>query len=319
MPREVSLPPPFAWLAGQVHYVQQHSATEWSASCPECGGDVHPDGEWPDRLRIFVDEHPRVWCRHCSYMRWADQGGQPPDAATVERWRAEQIRREEERKRSAERALAHLRSGRIWEQYHDQLDAWARDHWRRRGLADCWQDYWQLGYSPEERFGYQGQTWTTPTVTIPLFGQDWEALNVKHRLLNVPPDGGKYRYALAGVGQPMFRCNPERALEGDVVAVEGEIKAAVVFATLDSAQANVVGLPGTSPGPDIITQLGQAERVTLVMDPGARAQAWRLAQKLGVKRTRVLICPCKPDDAIVSQRMSAAEVRSALRHALPAG
>jgi hypothetical protein len=135
----------------------------------------------------------------------------------------------------------------------------------------------------------------------------------------VPPDGGKYRYELAGQTQPMFRCNPERPLEGDVVAVEGEIKAAVVFATLDDYQAQVVGLPGTSPGADIITQLGQAERVTLVMDPGARQAAWRLAQKIGVKRTRVLICPSKVDDSIVSERMSAAEVRSAIRHALPAG
>jgi hypothetical protein len=59
--------------------------------------------------------------------------------------------------------------------------------------------------------------------------------------------------------------------------------------------------------------------VTLVMDPGARQAAWRLAQKLGVKRTRVLICPMKPDDAIVREHMSAAEVRSAIRHALPAG
>lgn len=54
--REAALPPQWACLTGKVLFVQQHSPTEWSSTCPECGGDVHPSGEWPDRCRLFVDE-----------------------------------------------------------------------------------------------------------------------------------------------------------------------------------------------------------------------------------------------------------------------
>ena len=75
MPREHPLPPHWAVLAGKVDYVQRVSNTEYSSSCPQCGGTPHPNGELPDRCRLFVDEHPTLFCRKCGLVAYPDQFG----------------------------------------------------------------------------------------------------------------------------------------------------------------------------------------------------------------------------------------------------
>ena len=117
MPREAPLPP--IWSHLRVNYVQRVSEKEYSASCPRCGGEVHQDGEWPDRLRIFVDDKPLIWCRRCSLLQFPDQTDSPPvNRAELDAWRQKQIEREESRKRSAERALQLLRDSERWRRYH---------------------------------------------------------------------------------------------------------------------------------------------------------------------------------------------------------
>lgn len=114
--RESPLPPQWACLTGKVHHVQQHSPTEYSASCPKCGGDVHHNGEWPDRCRLFADEHPRLWCRHCGLLAYPDQYGDnaytPPSAQELERFRMERIAAEQENLRSVDHAIALLKGQR---------------------------------------------------------------------------------------------------------------------------------------------------------------------------------------------------------------
>ncbi len=46
-----------------------------------------------------------------------------------------------------------------------------------------------------------------------------------------------------------------------MVAVEGEIKAAVTFARVDDPNVTMVGLPGITPPTGVLSQLSQAERV----------------------------------------------------------
>lgn len=306
MPHEVPAPEVFATL--KLRFVQQVSHTEYSAACPECGGDVHQGGELPDRFRIFLDGRPRAWCRRCSYFVWPDQanGGAKPDPAQIERWRHDQIAREEARKRSAEQALKLLRDGARWECYHQQLDVTAREWWQGRGIPRAWQDFWQLGWNPQSR-------WGTPTATIPLFGPDWQVENVKHRLIGNDAVGQKYRYELHGLPAPLFRTDPAVPLTGQVIVVEGEIKAAVVKVTLDD-NTTVVGLPGATPPQSAVSQLQEAD-VTLIMDPGAEHEAAELAKKL--PHCRVLIPAMKIDDGVLQCRMTAKELRSTLAQARP--
>lgn len=316
MAREASLPPAFARFSGQVHYVQRVSDTEYSSSCPACGGEQHPGGEWPDRCRWFDDSRPRGWCRRCGKIFWPDADTKP-DPVALERWRKEQIQREEARKRSAELALANLAEHRIWERYHEQLTEHSRLLWRRRGVCDSLQDYWQLGYDQAHPFWRDGHEFQAETLTIPIFGQNWSPLNIKHRLIDPPVDYSKYRYELSGVTDGLlWRADPDDDLSGHVIAIEGEIKAMVTAERGGTKDWEIVGLPGTNPAPAIVSQLRSADRVTIVMDPGAKAAGVRLANAIGIKRCWMLSLPHKIDDGIIAANMSQREIVTMLRGAV---
>lgn len=319
MQREATLPPDFAQYAGLVRYVQQVSDTEWSSSCPSCGGEVHQDRTWPDRCRWFLSGKHNGWCRRCGSLFWPDQapGYTPPSPEELERWRREREQAELDRKRSAERALEHLRQDRVWLRYHERLNDYGRKWWEGRGISPKLQDWWRLGWRPDWIIAVGGKDYLTDSATIPLFDKGWQALNVKHRLVAPPPSIGKYRYELAGQPQPAFIANPENDLTGDVIVVEGEIKAMVVWATLRDVDARVVGLPGTHPSGDVISRLSEAERVTLIMDPGAQRAAWAIVKQLGRKRCRVLIPPVKVDDGILAADLTREDVLAMLRSAVP--
>lgn len=322
MRQEVQLPPEWACLTGRVRYVQQHSPTEFSSSCPKCGGDVHPDGAWPDRCRLFADEHPTLFCRRCGLVGFPDQYGDnaytPPSAQELERFRLERIAVEEARKRSAERALAMLQDQRLWERYYSQAGETGRAYWRRRGIADCWQDVWMLGYIEQREFYVDSAPYYTSTATIPLFAQGGDVVNVKHRLIEPPHHGkDKYRYEIAGQPAPMFLCDPDATLTGHVIAIEGEIKAAVTFAVLDDSKVTMVGLPGVNPSPEIISQLSQAERVTFILDPGTDRQVISLAKQIGVKKCWRIPMQRKIDDSLIEIKATSYDVKRLLQTATP--
>jgi len=318
MPTEATLPPIWQALMSLVHYVQRVNDTEYCASCPNCGGAPHQDGEWPDRFRIFCDSHPTAWCRRCGHLLFPDKlDGDPPSAEDLERWRQEQEARELARKRSAELALANLRSERLWEQYHEQMDERARDYWLCRGVPRFYQDWWQLGWCASRRFYWNGEPFITSTATIPLADATSHIVSMKHRLQTFPDGAGKYRYDAAHLPHAPFLCNPDNALTGHVIAVEGEIKAMVTHITLDDGKACVLGMPGLTPGPTTIDALANADRITLIVDPGARMGAWKLTGQLGRERCRVLIPAQKIDDGILASKMDKHDLQYLIRNALP--
>lgn len=313
-----SLPPIWQHLQSKLQYIRRVSDTEWSAECLACGGSVHPNGEWPDRMRIFADDKPLCWCRRCGQIFWPDDNAKPANSQLLNKWRKEQEQRELARKRSAERALENLRSTKIWERYHDRLGEAGRTYWERRGISPSAQDFWQLGW--RERWVFiqpDGSLHQTPSATIPVFGIGWVARNVKHRLIHPPPNRGKYIYELYGQKHQLFLCQPDKPLNGRVIAVEGEIKGMVLQLHLGGHEL-VVGLPGTSPGKEALEQLSDCESIVLVMDPGSEKQAHQLAEKLGKKRCRTLITPVKIDDGILAANLSQCELRGLLRTAIPA-
>jgi len=297
--KSAPLPPEFAALQGQVHYVQQVSRTEFCSSCPHCGGELHPNSELPDRFRMFLTGKVRGWCRRCSFLWWPDMADnyEPPTPQELEAWRQKQEAAEEARLRSAQTALANLRDNRIWEQYHKMLDDRARQYWRGRGIPDAYQNYWALGWDHQR-----------DAATIPLFGPAWEPLNVKLRLMD--DSKGRYRYLLSGQPAPMFLADPDISLENHVIAIEGELKAATSYIVLDDPAACIVGLPGLSPSQSITDTLSKAERVTLVLDPGSDvrnengwSQAGKLIKAIGRDKCRLLIPNAKIDDALLAAKL----------------
>jgi hypothetical protein len=317
MTREAQLPAQWECLAGLVSYVQEPvEGREYSSSCPKCGGYPHPDGEWPDRCRLFVGDHPRLWCRACGLVAFPDQFGaqgyQRPDPAQLEQWRREQQAKEQDRKQSAERALAHLRDTKLWEKYADMCGDREQQHWIARGIPSGFQVLWTLG------FDHQRQS-----LTIPLFDASGNIANIKHRYLDPPPGRGRYFYELPGQPQPMFRCTPEEPLTGNVTVVEGEIKAMVLFVTLDDSKERIVGLPGLNPSAGIVKELEQADQITLILDPGADkrgpdgqpAPGAKVVMDLGRGRCRVLIPPAKIDDMLLAMAADRWDARRLLKQA----
>lgn len=316
MPRQAQLPRVFAEYAPIVHYVQRVSPREYSSTCPKCGGDLHQDHSWPDRCRWFVDDKPLGWCRVCGTVFWPDKAREKMSPEDFAAWRQEQIRQEEARKRSAERALAHLRSEQTWLRYHETMGEVGRTYWEGRGIPRGWQGFWQFGWCTDQHVTLpNGYGVITPSATIPLFNEAGELMNVKHRLVRVNDPGFKYRYELAGQGQPPFLCNLGEPIAGDVIAVEGEIKAAVTFATLDESGCIMVGLPGKSVGQAVVDTFTQAERVTIIMDPDAESDARQLAQRIGAGKCRILIPHAKIDDAILAGDIDRWGLRRWLRQA----
>ena len=301
--RYVDLPVGLDFFSGKVGQVRYVSGNEYSGACPDCGGD--------DRFRMFDDLlKPRGWCRKCDVKLYPNSfdGWKPPDAHEIAR-RAEAARRALERTiRDAQEILAELKRAEPWIKYHDELTDQARMIWEYRGLAEFWQDYWQLGYATDKPWGQ--------SLTIPVWQDEWDVANVKHRLL-IPDDRGKYRSHTAGLPALSFVAAPDVS-GGTILAVEGEVKAMVTYATLEDPDIQIVGLPGKSPSDTAIAVFDSYDQIILCMDPDVTGtEVKQLAERVGANRTRFMHLPStmKIDDLITDGALDKASLKRYLQGA----
>jgi hypothetical protein len=91
------------------------------------------------------------------------------------------------------------------------------------------------------------------------------------------------------------------------------------FARLDDPQCCMMGLPGINPAPEILATLRGAERVTLVVDPGAKRQGVNIAQAIGAHKTYLLETIVKIDDGILAEQPSKQDVARLLQSAMHVG
>lgn len=307
MSRESPLPAVFAGLTGQVHFVRQVARDEWSSSCPQCGDAGHKKGSLPDRFRMFTNARGKNkilgWCRRCSYV-WFPDTAAAPSREDMEHWRREQIQIEEERKRSAERAIALLQSEKIWIQYHARLNDWAKEVLRSWGIRDDWAKYWKLGLVEDYTvFSHTNGEYHTPAISIPVWQMGWRVSNVKLRTLNPKSQEDRYR-SLYKVGQAFpFVAFP--ALESDTcLVVEGE-KKAMVCAEWSDGKYQVVGIPSKTPNPEVLHVLDNFGKLIICLDPDAKkvesgiSALDRLTDIVGRERVAILDLPDKVDDMII--------------------
>ena len=310
--RESSLPPVFAQYQALVQYVQKVGHAKWTSNCPACLGSVHSDGELPNRCVWFFDDKPLGYCFQCGKTFWPDKtpDWEPPTAEELAGWQREREQEQEARLRSAQTALANLRSTELWVQYNSMMSERERQWWRSRGIPDSFQNVWGFGWCHDRN-----------AASIPLFGPDYNLLNIKYRLMD--ESKGKYRPHLAGLPAVMWLADPDVSMENHIVACEGEVKAAVSYVTLDDPKACIVGLPGLNPSQSIIDTLAQADRVTLILDPDSDTpgdNGWSAAGKLvkavGRDKTRLLVPPAKVDDGLLASRSDRWDMRRLLRQAV---
>ena len=268
----------------------------------------------------FVMEMER--CDFCQAITLLG-GGQPvsPERQVqIAREAAERTASElEEKIRQAQKALEDLRKAQTWERYHDEMDDMARQMWNARGITDGFIDLWQLGYSEDYTLWRKDGAawvdwWHSPTLTIPVWGNGWQVNNVKHRLVNAPPEGGKYHQEKRNVPAAPFVCNPDVS-KGPLFLAEGEIKSMVVYQTLDDPNIQVEGLPAARPDDSIWAQFDGYEPVYLCLDPDARVRPKQsngkvvlsavenAIHKLGRERVFALDLPGKVDDMIIENNL----------------
>ena len=70
--------------------------------------------------------------------------------------------------------------------------------WVGRGVAEDWQRFWYLGACDDKVIMSKGSEYHTPTLTIPIFDQSYQVLNIKHRLVSPPEKNDKYRPETSG-------------------------------------------------------------------------------------------------------------------------
>lgn len=205
----------------------------------------------------------------------------------------------------AQKAIEDLRRDRRWIQDHEKMSADAIKAWDARGIPREWQKYWWLGYRQNFTYMHDGALCKSPSLTIPIFecGAN-DPSDVKHRLLSPVDPADRYRHERKGLKAIPFL--GDRGLPLDVadrvIIVEGEIKAAVTFLTLDNALWQVIGIQGKEQNNntwgDIARQLDGRKDAVIMLDPDAKAEAVKMARSLG--GALVVDLPDKVDDMIIN-------------------
>lgn len=320
------LPPEFADLKGKVEFVRRRGRDEYSSSCPyKCGpdngGQVHEDGTFPDRFRMLTNargKNPVVgWCRNCNKM-WFPTGNNlsPGEYA---KWLAQREARELEELEVATKSLEFLRERQAWVEYHNNADEMVRELFYARNIDDEWIDYYELGYTPKLNVHLGNEKLTVGAVTIPLFApKSRELQNIKYRLVSQVPNLPKYRYGVRHLPAPLFYANLDKYPSGEVVLVEGEFKAIRTYTEIGEPDLDVVGMPGSSPDPDLLS-LPDCDRVVVIMDPdtydGKDPRINRVVEAVGKDRSFIVDLPGKVDDLLDEGSLDGRTLRKLIKEA----
>lgn len=307
--------------------VHLHRAgSEWRGACPIHGGSntnnfsIYRDGgklKWKcfsndcgqGDVVDFTQKYYRVE-RNRAVEMLSGINADPALILQAAAERSKQAERElEEKIQQAQAVLAEMRRANTWQRYNDALQEseYAKDLWRARGIPDEWQGIWRLGYCDSFPVRTPAGEWKTSTLTIPIWGPEWELENIRHRLNNPYSPTDKYRPERAGLPAIPYMGDPDLGWNADrVLVVEGEIKAMVVYLTLDTPGVQVIGIPGKLAFRNSIEKL-RGHDVVISLDPGAEAEAAELARLIN---GRTFYLPEKIDDAIQAGDLNKRSIRS---------
>lgn len=121
---------------------------------------------------------------------------------------------------------------------------WMRDEWRKAGIDDGLQDFWNLGGCEDFIYKYDDELHHTPSLTIPIFNVDGDLMTIQHRLLNPVNPKDKYRPEQAGLHSHPFLAFPALGYHGEITWVmEGSKKAMVTWSRSGDADWQCIGVP----------------------------------------------------------------------------
>jgi hypothetical protein len=323
--REASLPTDFVELSGKINYIQRKSPYEYSSSCPKCGGNIHQDGEFPDRFIMLTAEKSRIGkpfglCRICGYKWWQGQtDSKDIDPATIAILQQQAREGEERRNEERKSKLAQFSTAELWQELHDRMGDEQRDWWNKNGIPNNWQDYLRLGYTPDKTYNSRTGLEHTPAYTIPYFGYGFVFKTMQYRLCNPIESADRYRFE-AGLGTSYYMTTPNRNITDEVIVCEGAKKGIVVRIRAENSYSiTVLSVPSKvdwrSCG--ILEAVKDCGRVYIMFDPDCYEQPadsnanWmpqpvQFAKEIG-NNARIMECPVKIDDAFVHYGMEQSE------------
>lgn len=280
MIRSAALPPEFHELQGKVFHIQKVSNNEYSSSCPECGGVPHQNGDLPDRFRMLRKNrrgNPMGFCRKCNYTfiptddRYTSQSPahiRPEDRKPV-------LPTEEELS-----AVERFKKNNKALQYYQQMPIEGRMAWYERGVTDAIIDYYKLGWMDHYPITDKetGEKLVTDALTIPCYDEQWNITQIYYRLMKSDVKG-KYRQT-RGIIPSLFIADPDEPLTGNVILLEGQIKAIVTMDMIMNVggekynpylgkmfDLNVCAMPTCWPTDITLYPLRNAKKIFINLDP----------------------------------------------------
>lgn len=315
MTREASLPVEFAELSGLVRFIQRKSPLEYCSSCPQCGGGVHSNGEFPDRFIMLMPERARInkpygFCRKCNYRWWqGKEKGAEVDPETLALLQQQAKEAELRRKEEREKKLAQFTTQELWEELHKRMGEEQKGWWRNNGIPDEWQHYLKLGYTPDKTYSVLSELRHSPAYTIPYFGYGWVFKTMQYRLCSPENPDDRYRFE-QGLGTSYYMTTPNRHIADEVVICEGA-KKGMVLRIHGEIKATVLAVPSKTDWRScgILEAVKECGKIYVLFDPDCyqppadmnsnwQPEPVKFAKELG-KNVRIIECPVKIDDAII--------------------
>jgi hypothetical protein len=287
-------------------YSDDHS---WRGPCPVCGGHrrfvILTKYQWP----YFYG-----WCDDCGHTirAWDKVIVQIDDE---QRELARRMAKEAERVRQAQQQakLAQFTTSELWQELHRRLSAEHRAQWAAWGVPEDWQDYLELGFTPDKVYrDSSGELRHTPAYTIPYFhhAQDKPQFKtLQYRLFNPERPEDRYRFE-QGLSAHYYMTTPTDPIGDQVVICEGAKKGIVTRIRLTEYTVLAVPAKGTWGG--IVEAVKPCGRVWVLLDPDATLNAVKLARAIG-KQARVVRLAYKVDDAALTMGINRADFVAILK------
>lgn len=299
---QIGLPP---------HLFKYSDNRSWRGPCPVCGGHR--------RFVIFTDHDWPLWngyCDECGHTLKAwERVTTPITEAQREfaRQRAAEFDRIREDTRRA--TLARFTTAELWQELHRRLSDEHRKQWEAWGIPEDWQDYLELGFTPDKVYrDGNGELQHTPAYTIPYFHYSTDKPQFKtlqYRLFNAQNPNDRYRFE-HGLPADYYMTTPTDPIGDQVIICEGAKKAIVTRIRL--TEHTVLAVPAKGTWGNVVEAVKQCGRVSVLLDPDAKAQAVKLACSIG-KAARVVRLPIKVDDAVIKHGLDRYTFQYMLRQA----
>jgi hypothetical protein len=165
-------------------------------------------------------------------------------------------------------------------EFHKNMPGEGFAAWYERGISDNLINYYKLGYVENYPITNKdtGEVEIHQALSIPCYNENWDIIQIYYRILT-PNFKGKYRQS-KDVLPGLFIADPDQPLTGDVILLEGQIKAIITMEAMINVggekynrtlakvkDMNVCGMPTCWATDQVLLPLRSAKKIYVNLDP----------------------------------------------------